>query len=667
MEKVEINIPAMAARAMGLLECGQSAEAINLYREITRVDAANTDAWVMLAAINGELGNVDEAIACCRRAVELEHDNVEANVILGRLLGAKNELREAAGCLKTALEHDSEYGEVWAILASIEGQLGCYEESEKSGRNAIRLVPDAVEGYANLANALIAMERFPEAVEVCSKAIQLDSGNVDMRMTLALAYERAGDMANAERVYREVLQQSSRHVDAKLGIARLLMEKGDLSAAEELLSEALQSEPQYYHLQQLLGRVYELTDKHDKAESCYREVLAMAPEFVDAWINLGNVQQNTGQFDAALSSYAGALRLAPESAEAYYNRGLLEKRLGRFKSALDSFNDAITFSPEFFHPHWNKSFVCLLTGDFEEGWREYEWRLRGEEHIQRPFVQPVWMGEDLSGRTILVHDEQGYGDTFQFVRYLPLVKARGGRVVFECHSKLGPILQGCEGYDQLVERNEPGSTPDVSFDVQVHLMSLPYIFNTRLETIPRHVPYIHPDRDPVEKWKVRLEKDSGFKIGICWAGSPRHTNEAVRSCRLQEFSALSKVDGVSLYSLQKGPALEQIEGLSEQFELVRIDKDMDQDARFVDTAAVIENLDLVISIDTSIVHLAGALGRPVWTLLSTSPDWRWLAEGAASPWYPTMRLFRQAQPGDWAGVFRDVVKDLTEHLNECGG
>jgi tetratricopeptide (TPR) repeat protein len=510
------------------------------------------------------------------------------------------------------------------------------------------------------------MERCSEAIEVCSRAIQLESGSVDIRMILALAYERAGDTANAEKAYREVLRQSSGHVDAKLGVARLLMGKGDFSAAEELLLEALQSEPQYYHLHQLLGRVYECTGRHDQAESCYREVLARAPDYVDAWISLGNVLQNTGQFDAAMSSYASALRLAPENAEAYYNRGLLEKRLGKFKTAVDSFDRAITFRPAFFQPHWNKSFVCLLTGDFEEGWREYEWRLRGEEHIQRPFVQPVWKGEDLNGRTILVHDEQGYGDTFQFVRYLPLVKARGGRVIFECHSKLGPVLQGCAGYDQIIERNALESTPDVSFDVQVHLMSLPFIFNTRLETIPQHVPYLKADRDLVEKWKVHLEKDARFKIGICWAGSPKHTNEAVRSCPLQEFSVLSAVEGVSLYSLQKGPATEQIEGLSERFELNRIDRDLDQDARFVDTAAVIESLDLVISIDTSIVHLAGALGRPVWTLLSTSPDWRWLAEGASNPWYPTMRLFRQTQPGDWAGVFRDVVKDLTEYLNEYG-
>ncbi len=660
---MEKNIPEMVDQAMNCLECGQVNEAINLYREITRIDAANTDAWLMLGAVNGELGNVGEAIACCRQAVQLEHDNVEANVILGRLLIARDELAEAAGCLKTALEHDPEYGEIWATLASVEGKLGYYKEAEKSGRNAIRLAPDAVEGYSNLANALIAMERFSEAIEVSSKAVQLDSRNIDIRMTLALAYERAGDVGNAEKAYRDVLRQSSHHVDAKLGVARLFMGKGDLSAAEDLLLEVLQSNQQYYHAHQLLGQVYELTARHDEAESCYRKAIDIMPDVVEVWINLGNVLQNKGQFDAAMSSYASALRLAPENAEAYYNRGLLEKRLGEFRSAVASFDQAIAFRPEFFHPHWNKSFVSLLTGDFEAGWREYEWRLRGEQYIERPFIQPVWKGEDLNGRTILVHDEQGYGDTFQFVRYLPLVKARGGRVIFECHNKLGPILQGCEGYDQLIERSTVESVPDVSFDCQIHLMSLPYIFNTRLETIPAQIPYLKADQGLVEKWKSRLENDTRFKIGICWAGSPRHTNEAVRSCPLQAFSALCAVEGVSLYSLQKGPAIEQVNGLTEPFELHRIDMDLDHGARFVDTAAVIENLDLVISIDTSIVHLAGALGRPVWTLLSTSPDWRWLVAGVTNPWYPTMRLFRQAEPGNWAGVFKDVVKDLTKKLS----
>ena len=656
----------MTAQAMQLLERGQTDRAMDLYRDIVRYDAENTDALVMLAAINGELGNVEGAIAYCRRALQTDADDVEANVILARLLLVRDEAQEAADCLRAALAQDPEYGEAWASLASIEGRLGLYEVAEKSARNAIRLLPDSVDGYASLVNVLMAMSRFVDAKEPCAAAVKLDPDNLDIRMNLAVAYERSGDLDGAEIAYGEILRRAHRHADASLGMARILIERGDFSAAEQVLLEALKSEPENYNLYYLLARLYEGMADYEQAESFYRKALMMAPEYIDAWINMGNVQQDSGQYDAAMSSYASALKVAPESAEAHYNKGLLEKRLGRFDDAIDSFNRAIEMKPEFVQPHWNKSFVCLLTGRLTEGWKEYEWRLQHEKHIQRPFTQPAWEGEDLNGRTILVHDEQGYGDTFQFVRYLPLVQARGARVVFECHDKLGPVLRGCKGYDQLIERVSVESVPDASFDVQVSLMSLPRIFNTRLESIPAQIPYLKAAGDLAEKWKVRLENDKRFRVGICWAGSPRHTNELVRSCSLQDFSVLSEIEGLALYSLQKGAAAEEAVRLAKPFEIVRLDLELDHGARFVDTAAAMASLDLVISIDTSIAHLAGALGRPVWILLSSSPDWRWMAEGETSPWYPTMRLFRQSRPGDWQGVFRIVAHALTNLLREQG-
>ena len=263
-----------------------------------------------------------------------------------------------------------------------------------------------------------------------------------------------------------------------------------------------------------------------------------------------------------------------------------------------------------------------------------------------------------------MHDEQGYGDTFQFVRYLSRVQAAGGRVIFECHHHLSAVLQGCDGYDEIVERTTPQDIPMTSFDVQIHLRSLPRVLKTRLDNIPCDLPYIKAEPRRVEHWRKELAADKGYKVGIAWAGSPHHTNELNRSCPLAEFAPLGYIAGVSLYSLQKGPGSEQADTPPAGMQLIRVDKEMDQTARFVDTAALMANLDLIISIDTSIVHLAGAMGRPVWTLLCATPDWRWMLERPDSSWYPTMRLFRQPQPGDWRRVIAQVREALPAAMQQ---
>ena len=394
--------------------------------------------------------------------------------------------------------------------------------------------------------------------------------------------------------------------------------------------------------------------------------MQLKPDFVEAWVDLGNLMQNMKRHEEAESCYQQALTYSPGNADAYFNQGVSYQRRGRLDEALTSFDHAIENRPDFVDAHWYKSFICLQQGDYARGWDEHEWRLRQTKNVPRPFRQPVWDGSALAGRTILVHDEQGYGDTFQFVRYLSMVEACGGQVIFECHRNLAPLLRGCSGYVKLVERSSPHAVPEMPFDVQIHLMSLPRVLKTRIETVPREVPYIRADPALVQRWREQISHDRGFKIGIAWAGSPNHTNELNRSCALTDFSSLAGIPGVSLYSLQKGPGAEQADEPPPGMRLIRVDKELDQAARFVDTAALMANLDLVVSIDTAIVHLAGAMGRPVWTLLCATPDWRWLQDRSDTPWYPTMRLFRQTAPGDWHAVFiqiRDALRALMQNEN----
>ncbi len=522
----------------------------------------------------------------------------------------------------------------------------------------MRLLPQIADGYINLGNALTGLGRLEAARQSCAQAVSLDDRNDLAWGCLALACERAENWPEAKRAYLRMTELLPAHAGGLIGLSRAHIAVGELDQAELFLGRLLITHPSDPEGHRVLGHLHLQKDNPEQAEQHYRQSLQIAPANVTALVDLGNLLQAQQRYSEAEALYARALGVVVHHPDAHFNLGVCKQRQGQYDAARASFDRAIASRPDFVEAHWYQSFLSLLIGDYERGWDEYEWRLRQKQNTPRPFTQPTWDGSSLAGRTILVHDEQGYGDTFQFVRYLPLVKARGGRVVFECHPKLGPILSGCEGFDEILERVSPGSTPNTAYDTQIHLLSLPRLFQTRQESIPADVPYIKANPERVEYWRDRIVQDKGFKIGVAWAGSANHTNELNRSCTLAAFRAIADIPKVSLYSLQKGPGSEQADAPPMGMNIQRLHKEMDLTGRFVDTAALMVNLDLVISIDTSIVHLAGALGCPVWTLLCATPDWRWGAEGTNSPWYPSMRIFRQRTPGNWDGVMAEVREAL---------
>jgi hypothetical protein len=313
--------------------------------------------------------------------------------------------------------------------------------------------------------------------------------------------------------------------------------------------------------------------------------------------------------------------------------------------------------------HWNRSFTYLLNANFEDGWKDYDWRfqqVRWQTLYPHRFTGPRWDGTTCAEKTLLVHDEQGLGDTLQFVRYLPMAKARCAKIIFETRKSLIPLLQGFPGMDQIVARSSYPH-PAKNWDVYIPLLSLPKVFATKLETIPDQVPYIYAAAKKIEYWKHRLDGD-GFKVGIVWAGRPMHTNDHNRSCALRQFLPCSEIPGIQLIGLQKGAAATQVDDLTPGMDFVNLGEEL-QD--FSDTAGLIENLDLVISVDTAIAHLAGAMGKAVWVLLPFIPDWRWMMDRDNSPWYPTMRLFRQKTRGDWESIFQRVEKELRMRVDSA--
>ncbi len=380
--------------------------------------------------------------------------------------------------------------------------------------------------------------------------------------------------------------------------------------------------------------------------------------------NLGVALSNLGARDEALAYARRAVELRPEWATAHHNLGMVLGRRGETDAALAAYEQVLRIEPEYAEAHRNRALAWLTRGDFARGWPEYEWRwrCRGLERGPFRFTQPCWQGEDLKGRTILLHAEQGLGDTLQFIRYASLVKRRGGRVVLVCPPPLVRLLAGCSSIDHVLAAGSGASQGLPAFDVHAPLMSLPLIFGTTLDDVPAEVPYLSATPASLERWRSALDEVTGFRVGIAWQGNRRHRNDRLRSFPMAALAPLARVASARLISLQRGAGTEQVGTGDGAFTVLDLDSasglQTADDRDFLETAAIVSQLDLVVTADTALAHLAGALGVPVWVALPDVADWRWLTDRGDSPWYPTMRLFRQDRPGDWAGVFDRMAEAL---------
>jgi Flp pilus assembly protein TadD len=457
-----------------------------------------------------------------------------------------------------------------------------------------------------------------------------------------------------------------------------------------LLERALTLQPDYAEAYFNLGNVLISVNRREEALPRFHEALRLRPDYADAYLNLGTalfelrrpsegaiflrqairlrpehppghnqlglVLAAEGAYSEAQACYHRALKIQPRYPEAHSNLGNLYQEQGRLEEALACYELALWLDPESTTTRWNRALSLLQNGDFEHGWQEYEWRWQRKQTPARSMAKPRWDGLPLEGRTILLYTEQGLGDTFMFVRYATLVKKQGGAVILECPAFLQPLLRSCPGIDQLV----PEGTPLPDHDVQAPLMSLPALLHTTLATVPDEVPYLFADAERSERWRERLQDIDGFKVGIVWQGNPHHPLDHYRSIPLGEFARLAAVPGVRLVRLQRGVPSEALACERIQFPLTDLGDDVDKEGgAFMDTAAIMRNLDLVISVDTATAHLAGALGLPVWLPLCAVGEWRWLTERADTPWYPTMQLFRQSTLGEWRPVFKSMAASLS--------
>lgn len=465
--------------------------------------------------------------------------------------------------------------------------------------------------------------------------------------------EARGDFEAALARYREAAAAAPNYPRAYVNIGNALQRQGKLDEAVGAQQTARDLDPHYAAARFNLGLLYQAQGKPDAAEPELREALRLAPGMADAAIALADLYESGGRPADCERELRHALRIDPRHPGALNNLGMVLHARGELDEALACFGRAVEIDPGYADAHFHESLCRLLIGDFETGWRKHEWRWRSRqfEDARRDFAQPLWLGEHpVAGKTVLLYADQGLGDTVQFCRYASLVAARGATVVMEVQHPLKTMLAALDGVSHLLAKGE--ALP--AFDYQCPLLSLPLAFDTRLDTIPARIPYLRADPVRVRGWQERLGAKRRPRVGLVWSGRIEHGNDRNRSIALADMATLVS-DRAQFVSLQKELRAADKPALDARKDILHFDDGLED---FAATAALIASMDVVITVDTSVAHVAGAMGKPVWILLPFVPDWRWLLEREDSPWYSTARLFRQPASGDWATVLRRVAQAL---------
>jgi tetratricopeptide (TPR) repeat protein len=578
---------------------------------VQRTETASASQSIQIALAHHQAGRLQQAEAIYRQILQAQPDHPDALHFLGMIAHAAGKLEIAIELVGGSLNIQPDNFAALGNLGTLLQRLGRLDEALERYLKAVSLAPDFAEGHYNLGVLLKEQNKLEEAVTSYRRALSLKP-DYKTHNNLGLALLSLGKPADAVEHYELAL-----------------MLKPDYAEAHCNLGDALQE----------LGAP-------DSALLHYHRALLLKPDYVGAHFSLGNVYRAQNELDHAALHYRRALSLKPDYLEAYCNLGFVLQTQGKLDEAAQCLREAIAVKPDFLATHVNLALVLLKSGDWDSAWEEHEWRWATPEC--RSFAQPQWMGEAAQGKTLLIHAEQGYGDTLQFCRYAPLAAAQGLSVILEVQKPLVRLLESLPGVDRVIVAGE--TLPE--FDLHCPMLSLPLAFGTTLATVPNSVPYLRADAAQVEAWRARLAAppNKGIRVGLVWAGSSNLAADRRRSINPERLAPLVALPGIHFFSLQKDGA-----PAPASFPLTDFMGEM-QD--FADTAALIANLDLVISVDTAVVHLAGALGKPVWVLDRFDHCWRWLLDRTDSPWYPSLRLFRQPQSGDWESVIGRVVQEL---------
>ncbi|HEX4409210.1 MAG TPA: tetratricopeptide repeat protein [Xanthobacteraceae bacterium] len=527
-------------------------------------------------------------------------------------------LREAERIYARVLKAAPENFDALNLLGSVKAQQGQLGEAQRLLRAAVKANPGVPQGWTNLGQVLLSLKRGAEALECLNKARALVPADV------AILNQHANVLLSLDRAYealvefQEVLTHAPRHAEAWI----------NSGLAHAVLGDA------------------------DAALAAFDQALSLAPGHPVAQYNRGVALLQLGRSAEAFAANDAALAAMPDHRGALLNRGKALQQLNRLDEAVASYGKAIALRKDDADAHFNTAQTLLTGGDYRRGFEEYEWRWRRTGMpAQKSRGRPLWLGEyPLQRKTILLHAEQGLGDTIQFARYVPQLAAAGARVVLEVQAELKSLMTRLDGAATVIARGE--TTP--SFDVHCPLGSLPLALKTECDSVPAPIPYLSADDAAVDKWSARLGAHNALRIAFAWSGNPNHDNDRNRSIAFAKLAPLFSASA-SFISFQRELRDEDAAALTAESRVTHLGGDLEN---FSDTAAVLSLCDLVITVDTAVAHLAGAMGRPLWVLLPFAPDWRWTLSGDTTPWYPAARLYRQPAPGDWDNVIARVAADL---------
>lgn len=539
-------------------------------------------------------------------------------------------------------------------------QAGSLEQAERLYRQVLAVQPWQFDALHLLGLVCHQSGRCETAVDLVTRALVANPDAAEAHYNLGKILQEQGRLHEAVASYQQAVRLQPDYAEAHYNLGNALRDAGLLDQAMASFRQAIRARPGYAKPYTNLANVLLGEGRVEEAVNLFEAVVRLQPQSAAAHCNLAGALRQLGKLEEAVAHGRNALQREPQNHEAHTTLGAALWEQGKLEEAMASFAEAIRLKPDHARAHVNRAIGWLLQGDLEQGWPEYEWRCKTDGASPPAFTQPAWDGSSLDGRTILLAAEQGLGDVLHFIRYAAVLKGRFAcRVVVACQKALLPLLNNCPGIDQLVALG--ASMP--ACDVYAPLLSLPRLLGTTLATIPADVPYLFPDPELVARWRAELSTTSGLRIGIVWQGNPRYPSDRFRSVPLGCFAPMARLEGVRLFSLQKGPGIEQLRAAGDRFPIIDLGQRLDETAgAFMDTAAVMQNLDLVVAPDMAIAHLAGGLGVPVWVALSFVPDWRWLQDRSHSPWYPTARLFRQKSPGDWPSVFQEIAAALDRRL-----
>lgn len=647
-------------KAVALTQLGRFEDAVRSYDDALKLKPDHMPAHNNKGSALKSLNRLSEALACFDEAIGLQPAYPEAHYNRANVLRDLGRLEEALHGLDMTIELKPDYAEAYTSKATMLRQLGRGDDALQCANTAIALAPQLAEAYWARGNLLQDAGRLHQALEDYEQAIALNPAVARAHHSKGNVLQRLNRPQEAVRCFECAIALNPLSAEAHYDRANALKDLGQWLEAVRAFDRAIAIRLDYADAYNDKGNVLQRLDRPLGAIESYERAIALRPDYAQAYSNRGNVLKDLGRLDEALESFETAIELEPGLAEVYNNRGNVLKLLKRFDEAFESFDRATALKANFADAYLNKATCTLLTGNCGEGWPLYEWRKTVAEATEyRSFPQPGWAGtQSLEGKALYVYAEQGLGDAIQFCRYALLARAKGARVILAVQQRMKRLVESLGQGIEVVAL----TTPLPAFDYHAALMSMPLAFGTTHDRCPAPVPYLRAEPERVEMWKRRIGPE-GFKIGICWQGNKRARIDVGRSFPLRLFEAIGEVPSVRLISLQKYDGVEQLSDLPSAMRVETLGDEFDAgpDA-FLDTAAVMECLDLVIASDTAIVHLAGALGRPVWVALKHVPDWRWLLDRTDSPWYPTMQLFRQPERDDWPSVFAAMRAQLSEEL-----